>query len=339
MLLSCPNCTTSYEVDRTSLGSAGRSVRCLRCRHIWFASNATAFADIANAHRADVAALAGVTAAPSPPAEPPIPYDSNVKPSPPLAAIDAEPVSETGAAYVDAPAAADPIAMPLAPAMADAENFAPAPDATAVTPIDDLAVVESAEAAALAPTDDIAPPPSADAGARDRTVGGDIETVAARRIARAAKRRHTRSLQGLTTAILVLLAIITGLVAWRSDVVRGLPQTASLYAAIGMPVNLRGLEFANVKTESESQDGVPVLVVAGEIVSRSRHAVDVPRLRFALRNDSGKEIYAWTALPGRTVLTPGATLAFRSRLASPPGEGQQVLVRFFNRRDLAAGLQ
>jgi predicted Zn finger-like uncharacterized protein len=222
MLLSCPNCATSYEVDRTSLGSTGRSVRCLRCRHIWFASNATAFADIANAHRADVAALAGVTtvaAAPSPPAEPPIPYYTNVLPSPPPAAIDAEPISDASAAYVDAPAAEDPIAPPLAPEMADAKDFASAPDATAVTPIDDLAVA-SADAAMLAPADDVAPPQSAHERAHDRTVGADIETVAARRTARAAKRRRTRSLQGLTTAILVLVAIITGLVAWRSDVVR-----------------------------------------------------------------------------------------------------------------------
>jgi len=331
MLLSCPNCATSYEVDRTSLGPTGRSVRCLRCRHIWFASNAMAFADIAKAHRADVAALAGVTTvavAPSPPAEPPVP---------PPAAIDAEPISDANVASVDGQAAEDPIATPLAPEMAEAEDSAPPPAATTVAPLNDLAVA-SADAPVLAPADDVTPPQSADTVAHERTVGGDIETVAARRIVRAAKRRRTRSLQGLTTAILVLLAIITGLVAWRSDVVRWLPQTASLYAAIGMPVNLRGLELANVMTGRESKAGVPLLVVAGEIVSRSRHAVEVPRLRFALRNDSGKEIYAWTALPSHAVLTPGATLAFRSRLASPPGEVHQVLVRFFNRRDLAAGL-
>src|SRR5215510_14117649 len=34
---------------------------------------------------------------------------------------------------------------------------------------------------------------------------------------------------------------------------------------------------------------------------------------------------------------PGETLPFRTRLASPPRDGQEVLVRFFNRRDLAAG--
>jgi hypothetical protein len=39
------------------------------------------------------------------------------------------------------------------------------------------------------------------------------------------------------------------------------------------------------------------------------------------------------------VLAPGETLAFRSRLASPPPEAHDVLVRFFNRRDRVAGIQ
>ena len=337
MLLSCPNCATSYEIDRSSLGSTGRSVRCLRCRHIWFASNATAFVELAREHRAEVAAFAATTSVAdivSPPADPPVPYYTNLAPS--AAAVDVEPVADASVDFVDAPAVEDT----ASPDMASTQEF-PAPSVTSpdVLAYDaDLTTVAAADAPALAPADDGGPQPSVDEGAHDRILGGDIETVAARRTVRAAKRRRTRSLQALTTAILALIAIITGLIAWRSDVVRWLPQTASLYAAIGMPVNLRGLEFANVKTERESQDGVPVLVVAGEIVSRSRHAVEVPRLRFAVRNDGGKEIYAWTALPARTVLAPGGTLPFRSRLASPPREGHQVLVRFFNRRDLAAGL-
>ncbi len=63
-----------------------------------------------------------------------------------------------------------------------------------------------------------------------------------------------------------------------------LPQTASLYAAIGLPVNLRGLTFADVTTATETHDGVPVLVVEGTIVSASPRIVEVPRLRFSVRN-------------------------------------------------------
>ncbi|MGB7658350.1 MAG: MJ0042-type zinc finger domain-containing protein, partial [Pseudolabrys sp.] len=32
MLIACPNCSTSYMIDPASLGEAGRTVRCARCK-------------------------------------------------------------------------------------------------------------------------------------------------------------------------------------------------------------------------------------------------------------------------------------------------------------------
>ena len=100
-----------------------------------------------------------------------------------------------------------------------------------------------------------------------------------------------------------------------------------------------GLPFADVVSAIDIQDGVPVLVVDGTIVASRERATEVPRLRFAARNQSGQEVYAWTAMPTRRVLGPGETLTFRSRLASPPPEARDVLVRFFTRRDRVAGIQ
>src|SRR5947209_2587526 len=40
MLIVCPNCTSSYAVADDKLGPAGRSVRCVRCRTVWFAGAA-----------------------------------------------------------------------------------------------------------------------------------------------------------------------------------------------------------------------------------------------------------------------------------------------------------
>jgi hypothetical protein len=82
-----------------------------------------------------------------------------------------------------------------------------------------------------------------------------------------------------------------------------------------------------------------VLVVEGAVANIARTSLEMPRLRFAVRNDRGAEVYAWTAPAARTMLNPGEQVPFRSRLASPPGEGREVIVRFFNRRDSAAGLR
>jgi hypothetical protein len=132
-------------------------------------------------------------------------------------------------------------------------------------------------------------------------------------------------------------ALTLALVIWRVDVVRLLPQTATFYKSIGLEVNLRGLMFKDVKITSETVEGKPVLVIEGAIVGTVRKPVELPRLRFSVRDAQGSEIYAWNTVLEQTVLKPGEKAWFKSRLASPPPEGRNVDVRFFSKRDIAGG--
>jgi predicted Zn finger-like uncharacterized protein len=189
---------------------------------------------------------------------------------------------------------------------------------------------------------DVAPsivPPDGPAYDRPRIgTPTNVERAAAARAGqRRARRRLVLSRHALPAAICALVLVLFCLVAARQQMVRLLPQTASLYAAIGLPVNLRGLAFENIKTLRDVQDGIPMLVIEGEIVGTTARHTEVPRLRFAVVDVSGKEIYAWTVRPSRTLLPPGETLPFRARLASPPAEANGISVRFFNRRDAQAG--
>jgi predicted Zn finger-like uncharacterized protein len=316
MLIVCPNCATSYRVEASSLGAVGRSVRCVRCRNVWFARDPGGLAAIARAHRRDVEALAAAvstTAASGLPAE--SPHEAPAM-APEAAAL--QPFVEPASADMglDAPVAETPMQFA-------AEEPFPQPQ-------EPMAI---ADAPTLAPTEPGAPIPT------EAVPAEDIETFAARRAPRRAGRRSALSFGSLPIAILALLALNAALIGWRAQVVRILPQTASLYAALGLPVNLRGLSFVNVTSGTETHDGMQVLVIEGTIASASARAVEVPRLRFSVRNRRGQEVYAWTALPARNVLAPGETLAFRSRLASPPPDARDVLVRFFHRRDLVAGMQ
>ncbi len=165
----------------------------------------------------------------------------------------------------------------------------------------------------------------------------DIETVAARR-ARGGKRRlQFPSLSGLQALILALLIIDAMLIGWRSDVVRLLPQTASLYDAIGLSVNLRGLSLDDLSTDTEMHEGVPILVVRGKIVNVRGSMTEVPRLKLVLRDAAKREIYSWTVVPPVARLSAYQATEFSSRLASPPAGSKDVMVRFLNRRDLLAG--
>ena len=118
------------------------------------------------------------------------------------------------------------------------------------------------------------------------------------------------------------------IIAGRADVVRAMPQTASFFAGLGLPVNLRGIDFNRMSATAERHDGEPVLIVNVEIGNATSKAEDVPPLRFAIRDAQRQEIYSWTAAPARRKLAKGQTLAFRSELVLPPPDTREVVVRF-----------
>jgi predicted Zn finger-like uncharacterized protein len=142
-----------------------------------------------------------------------------------------------------------------------------------------------------------------------------------------------------TGAIAATFAILTAGVVLRESVVRHVPQTASLYAAVGLPVNLRGIIIRNVASRVVTDNDESVLVVDGDLVNITDRRVDVPRLHFTLLGKDGQQLYVWSAQADRGVLQPGEKLNFRRRLAAPPEDAKDVKVRFLNRSDMTAGIK
>jgi predicted Zn finger-like uncharacterized protein len=173
----------------------------------------------------------------------------------------------------------------------------------------------------------------------------DIETGPRRRLSglrnllkpAALFRASGKPFVGLPTVCAAMGALVLALIIWRVDVVRLLPQTATFYKMVGLDVNLRGLIFKDVKITTETVEGKPVLVIEGVITGDAHKPVELPRLRFSVRDAQGAEVYAWNAVLEQSVLKPGEKAWFKSRLASPPPEGRNIDVRFFSKRDLAGG--
>jgi predicted Zn finger-like uncharacterized protein len=279
MQIVCPHCATSYALDAMALGTAGRTVRCSRCKEVWLA-----------------------------------------RPEDAIEPATASAMTETGFHGQDA--------------VADEwERLAQEDDQSPP-------IVES--------------PPIAGWSAQDTS--DDDWTNAARNAAddwdgaeqkrswfgkffksRTPRKRGGRSLFGLPTACAAMGALAAALLVWRADMVRLLPQTAGFYRLVGLNVNLRGLAFKDVKVSTETVEGKPVLVIEGAIVGETRKAAELPRLRFSVRDAHGAEIYAWNSVLEQTALQPGERVLFKSRLASPPVEGRNIDIRFFNRRDVANG--
>ena len=318
MLIVCPNCATSYDVDVASLRPDGRRVRCVRCRTIWHAelpheerliAAAEALAPVRRAVEAVAEAVTAVAAATAdspeeqfeaaPSAEPN--SDPFVVPPPSDSpdAAESPAVAEDSSVEVESP--------PIAPGEAEGDQ----------PPID----IEA----------DLNVPPSPEPLE-------DIETIAARRYPREGKRMRLRwPLSRLQSGIMALIVANAIVISWRDDFVRAMPQTASFYAWLDLPVNIRGLDFENLATTTEQHEGVPILVIGGNIVNITGRTEIVPHLRFAVRNAARQEIYAWTAVPPLAMLPSGRGVAFHTRLASPPPDAHDVVVRFLNRNDVLAG--
>jgi hypothetical protein len=139
----------------------------------------------------------------------------------------------------------------------------------------------------------------------------------------------------LLIAAIVLAAAATA-VAARGPIVRVAPGAARVYAAIGLPVNLRGLAFADVKTSLVEGDGGRVLTVEGALVNLRDRKTEAPDMRIALRDAGNHEIYAWTAHAPKAVLSAREQAPFRLRLAAPPVGAEQVVVRFATAGEEAA---
>ena len=305
MLIVCPSCGTSYDVKSANMPPDGRQVRCLRCRTVWHAEPS----------RADKVLAAAAAIGP----------DHSAHGETPGMAV-AE--SLTSAAGGDQDLAADESFAAVTTGDNSPDDFSQEPHDTA-----------EVQAPSIAPDDFEESGPPIDVNASQRAaLPEDIEAVAARRQGRTAAPATQRwPLSLLHTGILVLVLFDAILIGWRDGVVRVLPQTAPFYALLGMPVNLRGLTFDEVVTTTEQHEGVPILVVEGNVINSARKVVDVPRLKFIIRNAARQEIYSWLAVPSHTPLPPGEVLPFRTRLASPPPDAHDLIVRFVTRHDIIAG--
>ena len=131
----------------------------------------------------------------------------------------------------------------------------------------------------------------------------------------------------IVTIISVIIAVMA-LIGLREKIVRLAPAAATIYSAAGLPVNLAGLELRSLKSQLVLDGARKVLTIEGEIVNLRREANRVPPVALTVRGENGQNKYAWTTPAPKSRLEAGETIAFRARLASPPTDGADVVVRF-----------
>jgi len=202
-----------------------------------------------------------------------------------------------------------------------------------ITPADVLAGHE-AELAARAEADPLADAAWEEATASVR-IASDVPAPAIPRPARPGKLggKGRRAIPGLSPSLafgLTLLAAFPLICLARTNVVRAVPQTASLFARIGLPVNVRGIEIRDVVAfGNPAEDGRPAeLVVEGDLVGIARSDTPVAPLSVEIRDAGGRTIRTFSVAPPRSVLASSESARFRASLSAPPSEGRSVVLRF-----------
>ncbi len=153
------------------------------------------------------------------------------------------------------------------------------------------------------------------------------------------RKRSLRLAPALGVVAATGIGTLVGLTIFRHETVRIAPSLAHYFEMIGLEVNSTGLEIRGVRSQVVMEDHREMLEITGQIVNITRQRQPVPVMRLALHNAEGQQIYVWTGSADSTELGRASKTQFRRRLASPPKDAAQVMVRFVARDDIVAAIR
>jgi predicted Zn finger-like uncharacterized protein len=136
-----------------------------------------------------------------------------------------------------------------------------------------------------------------------------------------------------------LAASATGMVAFRQDVAELWPRSASAFAALGLDVNVYGLEFYDLAVERDFDGATPILLVSGEVRNIGRDDKLVPPVRVSLRDTASHEIFELVNVITDQPVAAGAAIPFQIRVENPPADAVDLEATFasFGEAQFAGG--
>lgn len=295
MILRCPNCGARFRVPADALGTAGRRVRCSRCRHEWEATVndlAPERAPAARPRRGKAAQAAKEQAAKKKPALRPAPK-LEAPPPPPPPPIAAEPEPPPPPPLPEP----EPVPPPTTEAAEDARQQA-AQDMPATPSFDEM----------LARA--VAPPVRKPAAGPSKI----------RRLAVAAG--------------WVLLVVVVGSLAAaayeRTAVMNAFPRTKAAYAFLGfeIPPPGEGLRLTDVNSSRVTTGGVPTLVIEGKVTNTADGTRLVPSMRGSLRDAKDQELQSWLFKAETAKLGAGQSTSFKTEVKKPPTQATGLSISF-----------
>lgn len=170
------------------------------------------------------------------------------------------------------------------------------------------------------------PPPTPE----QQAANGKLEK---RQRAAAAKLPAAKLFRVIRFAALLLLAVlVAGGLIFRTEIVRAVPDMAGVYSALGLAVNVVGLEFSDVSTLMSRRGDNELISVTATIRGVEPRRVVVPPVVVSLLDMAGTSIYQWSVVPAAGDVEPGEAVDFSAELAGPPKGARQLRLGFADSR-------
>lgn len=349
MLITCPNCRTRYSLQPAQLGQ-GRNVSCSHCSHVWFADPRDA--------------------EPDPPPQPAM-APARPAPYPPQQQMYAQPAYGAPQGYAPPPqgyappppAAAppppppEPAAMPAPPAPEPAPEPAPIPEPEEdPEPIiedddDDMGVLPNDIDAMFEDDDeDIEPFESLISNDDEEDDLDSIDSPDQMEdpeyipdVFSPDEQEPDDDLpkKGIIGKIIIVffLVLFGGLIAGafflKDHVIRAVPALEKVYDMVGFHEVGEGLQIQRVEFAQETDQGLEVLVVRGQIENVSDKLRPVPMLRAILFDSEGEEIQHADVAPLKSEMRKGDKMSFKISIKEPSPLRRRIKVTFIDPKEEA----
>jgi predicted Zn finger-like uncharacterized protein len=154
------------------------------------------------------------------------------------------------------------------------------------------------------------------------------QEVRAMAAARQRSRRTRVALAAWGSVGAVFAGVLVTAAMFRVDLVRIWPQGAAAFAAVGLDVNVYGIDFEELTVERRLTEDGSVVVVRGKLVNTSNAPRETAPIRIALLDAQGAEVLAWTIPAPQAKLARGEAVPFSGEAINPPSNAQTVEATF-----------